>query len=179
MNIKELDIAGCYLVTLPHFKDERGTFVKTFHEENFKGTALEGFELKEEFYSVSKQNVLRGLHFQTPPAAHDKLVYCIQGLVIDFFLDIRTGSKTYGKHLIVELSAEKPELLFLPKGIAHGFLTQSEYATLVYKTNYMYSPEHDDGILWSSLDLDLPEADYIVSERDQSFLDVKNYKSPF
>jgi dTDP-4-dehydrorhamnose 3,5-epimerase/CDP-3, 6-dideoxy-D-glycero-D-glycero-4-hexulose-5-epimerase len=179
MKIKELEIAGCYLVELPHFRDERGEFVKTFNSTALKDTPLEGFDFQEEFYSVSAQNVLRGLHFQTPPAAHNKLVYCIDGEVLDFFLDIRTNSATYGKHLSIQLTSDKPQLLFLPKGLAHGFLTISERATLVYKTDYVYSPENDAGILWSSIGLELPKGDYIVSERDKAFPTFDEYRSPF
>lgn len=179
MKITELDIPSCYLIELPCFKDERGEFVKTFNSVAFKNTPIEAFSLQEEFYSVSVKNVLRGLHFQTPPAAHNKLVYCIQGEVQDFFLDIRRNSPTYGQILSVTLSSKKPELLFLPKGLAHGFLTLSESATLVYKTDYIYSPDNDEGILWSSVGLELPASDYIVSERDSKFLPFEQFQSPF
>ncbi|MEZ8145391.1 dTDP-4-dehydrorhamnose 3,5-epimerase family protein [Enterovibrio norvegicus] len=181
MKIEELEISGCFLISLPYFKDERGSFVKTFNSEALEGSALEGFDLQEEFYSTSKRNVLRGLHFQKPPAAHSKLVTCTDGAVIDFFVDLRKSSSTYGKSVSVELSSETPQLLYLPKGIAHGFLTMSDSATLLYKTDFVYSPEHDDGILWSSIDLTLPSTDeqYTVSERDKNFISLTHYESPF
>ena len=85
MEIKELALAGCYEITPPFFEDDRGLFVKTFHEQLFAQAGIE-FVMKEEFFSISHKNVLRGLHFQLPPAAHNKLVYCVVGEVNDFFV---------------------------------------------------------------------------------------------
>ncbi|USD32686.1 MULTISPECIES: dTDP-4-dehydrorhamnose 3,5-epimerase family protein [Vibrio] len=182
MNITHLDVSGCYLIDLPKFEDHRGAFIKTFHPSFFEGTPISEFDLQEEFYSVSKKNVLRGLHFQEPPAAHNKIVTCLEGEVLDFFVDIRKSSQTYGKLVTVELNANKPQLVYLPKGIAHGFLTRSEHATLLYKTDNVYAPELDKGILWSSVGLDTEGAslgELIISERDQSFPSLENYESPF
>lgn len=182
MNVTQLDIAGCFLIDLPKFEDYRGAFIKTFHPSHFEGTSIDGFNLQEEFYSVSKKHVLRGLHFQEPPAAHDKMVTCLDGKVLDFFVDIRKSSYTYGKLIKIELDAQKPQLLYLPKGLAHGFLTLSEQATLLYKTDHAYAPELDKGILWSSVGLDLNELgerELIISERDQSFPTLADYESPF
>ncbi|PSU63852.1 dTDP-4-dehydrorhamnose 3,5-epimerase [Photobacterium phosphoreum] len=179
MQIKELEIEGCYLIELPSFKDNRGEFIKTFNNVSFENIPLKDFSLKEEFYSVSKKNVLRGLHFQNPPKAHNKIIYCISGKVIDFFLDIRKNSYTYGKVIKIELNSEKPELLFLPKGIAHGFLSCSDDSILVYKTDCEYNPECDTGILWSSVELELDDLNYIISERDQNFIAFDKYMSLF
>ncbi|WBM60743.1 dTDP-4-dehydrorhamnose 3,5-epimerase family protein [Providencia sp. PROV188] len=179
MQIKELNISGCFLVNLPSFKDERGGFVKTFNIDTLTGSPLEYFNLKEEFYSTSKKNVLRGLHFQKPPSAHNKIVTCTDGKVLDFFVDLRKTSNTYGKHIALTLDSENPQLLYLPKGLAHGFLTLSENATLLYKTDFVYSPKDDQGILWSSIGLELPNNEFIISERDNNFSPLADYKSPF
>lgn len=182
MNSKQLDIPGCFLIDLPTFKDERGMFAKTFHPSHFEGTPIQGFSLIEEFYSVSKENVLRGLHFQEPPAAHNKIVTCLEGKVLDFFVDLRKGYNTYGKLVSVELSSETPQLVYLPKGIAHGFLTLSEQATLLYKTDHVYTPELDKGILWSSVGLvieDIDQNKLIISDRDRAFPMFEYYESPF
>ncbi|EGU33635.1 dTDP-4-dehydrorhamnose 3,5-epimerase [Vibrio sp. N418] len=182
MNVTQLDILGCYLIDLPKFEDHRGAFIKTFHPNHFETTPISEFNLKEEFYSVSKQNVLRGLHFQEPPVAHNKLVTCLEGKVLDFFVDIRKSSNTYGSLLSIELCSEIPQLLYLPKGLAHGFLTLSEQATLLYKTDHVYAPEQDKGILWSSVGLDVENLklnELIVSDRDLSFPTLENYESPF
>lgn len=157
-------------------------FAKTFHPSHFEGTPIQGFSLIEEFYSVSKENVLRGLHFQEPPAAHNKIVTCLEGKVLDFFVDLRKGYNTYGKLVSVELSSETPQLVYLPKGIAHGFLTLSEQATLLYKTDHVYTPELDKGILWSSVGLvieDIDQNKLIISDRDRAFPMFEYYESPF
>lgn len=182
MNVKQLDISGCYLIDLPKFEDHRGAFIKTFHPSHFESTPISEFNLQEEFYSISKKNVLRGLHFQEPPAAHDKIVTCLEGKVLDFFVDIRKSSSTYGKVVTVELNCEQPQLIYLPKGLAHGFLTLSEQATLFYKTDHVYAPELDKGILWSSVGLELEIEDLgelIISERDKAFPTLADYESPF
>ncbi|GHX80277.1 dTDP-4-dehydrorhamnose 3,5-epimerase [Vibrio cholerae] len=182
MDSKQLDIPGCFLIDVPTFKDNRGIFVKTFHPSYFEGTPIQEFSLKEEFYSVSKKNVLRGLHFQEPPAAHNKIVTCLDGKVLDFFVDLRKGYNTYGKLVSVELSSENPQLLYLPRGIAHGFLTLSEQATLLYKTDHVYTPELDKGILWSSVGLELNHIEknkLMISERDRSFPLLEKYETPF
>lgn len=182
MNVKQLDISECYLIDLPKFEDHRGAFIKTFHPSHFEGTPISGFNLQEEFYSVSKKNVLRGLHFQEPPAEHNKIVTCLEGKVIDFFVDIRKSSNTYGKVITIELNSEQPQLIYLPKGVAHGFLTLSEQATILYKTDHVYAPELDKGILWSSIGLELEGVDLdnlIISERDKSFPKLEDYESPF
>ncbi|WP_332057952.1 dTDP-4-dehydrorhamnose 3,5-epimerase [Vibrio taketomensis] len=113
---------------------------------------------------------------------HNKIVTCLEGKVLDFFVDIRKCSSTYGKVVTVELNSEHPQLVYLPIGIAHGFLTLSEQATLLYKTDHIYAPELDQGILWSSIGLELNDLDLdtlIISERDKAFPTLADYKSPF
>lgn len=181
MNFQELPIKGCYLFDLKKLNDRRGSFLKTFHQPSFADTPLRDFVLREEFYTISNKQVFRGLHFQAPPAAHDKLVICVAGQVLDVILDIRRQSPTYGQWQTLPLSADIPQLLLLPKGIAHGFLAQVDHSALLYKTNHEYSPEHDSGILWSTLGLALgvDPAQLIVSERDNAFPSLDSFRSPF
>lgn len=181
MIFTELEISGCYIYNLNVLKDARGSFIKTFHNPTFIGTPLEGFTLEEEFITTSHKNVLRGLHFQAPPMAHDKIVSCLSGSVLDFFLDIRRASPTYGKVVSIELTGHAPQFLFLPKGIAHGFVSKENGSVLQYKTNKAYSPESDAGILWSSIDVDLGVLDeeLIISERDNALPEFRNYRSLF
>lgn len=178
MHIEELNIPGCFQITPKIFKDNRGSFVKTFHAEILIQYGL-NIELKEEFYSISKKNVFRGLHFQLPPAAHNKLVYCARGEVKDFLVDLRKKSDSYGKSLAINLSEDNGRILYIPIGVAHGFLSLSENSLMVYKTDYVYSPEEDSGILWSSCDLAMPIQNLIISDRDQSFESILEFKSPF
>ena len=168
MKIKKTKIEGCFEIIPKINKDNRGLFIKTFHQPIFKKYKLET-DFKEEYYSVSKKNVLRGLHFQKPPMAHAKLVYCVYGEVFDVVLDIRKKSKTYGKFLSLNLSAKKGNILYIPTGLAHGFQVLSDKAIMMYKTTTVYSPKHDTGILWNSVNIPWPNKKPIVSKRDKSF----------
>jgi len=176
MNISSLEIEGCFLIDPKKFEDSRGVFVKTFNAEAYLKKEI-NFSAKEEFFSFSKKNVLRGLHFQEPPYAHNKLVYCPQGKVLDFFCDLRKSSSTYGKVISLELSSENNEILYLAKGIAHGFLSLTDDSLMIYKTDTVYNPESDSGILWSSIGLDIAIDNPIISERDLSFPIFSDYES--
>jgi len=178
MIINELGFKGCFEIIPKVFKDDRGRFVKTFHENIFSDHGIE-FTAKEEFYSTSKKNVFRGLHFQLPPAAHNKLVYCAKGQIIDFLVDLRKKSSSYGKSLSIDLSEENGRILYIPIGIAHGFLSLSDDSLMVYKTDHVYSPEADTGILWSTCNLALPSQGLIISDRDQKLESLLDFKSPF
>lgn len=178
MDIKELPLEGCFVITPKVFHDERGTFVKSYHEVTFSEKNL-NFSMKEEFYSISKKNVFRGMHFQLPPAAHSKLVYCAKGEVQDYLVDLRKTSKTYGKHLSINLSEANCNILYIPVGIAHGFLSLSDESLMVYKTDHVYSPELDSGILWSSCNLNLQVEDVLISNRDTLFNSLDSFESPF
>ena len=171
-------IPGCFEIRPVVRADERGRFVKTFHEPDFRELGLEtGF--KEEYYSVSGKGVLRGLHFQRPPMDHVKLVYCVRGKVFDAVLDLRKDSPAYGKHAAVELSAEKANMLYLPRGVAHGFYTLTEDAVMMYKVTTVYSPEHDCGILWNSAGIPWPDSSPNISSRDSSFTNFNDFETFF
>lgn len=178
MKLVATNIPQCYELKPPIFKDERGSFVKVFHENIFKDNQLET-HFAEEYYSVSFRNVLRGLHFQLPPQDHVKMVYCVAGEVKDVVVDLRVGSPTYGKHQIFDLSAEKANIIYIPSGLAHGFYVTSEKAIMVYKVTTVYSPEHDTGIRWDSLDINWQCENPIVSQRDSEFVSFSEFNSPF
>ena len=168
MKISKLTIPGCFLIEPNVFIDNRGSFVKTYHADVF-GEHGVSFEFKEEFYSCSAKGVLRGMHFQAPPAEHDKIVYCPKGLVLDVILDIRSESPTFGTFLCFELSGINARQLFIAKGVAHGFLSLEDDSMMIYKTSSVYSPDLDRGLLWDSFGfnwgLDNPQ----ISDRDKSF----------
>lgn len=175
---EETKISGCYVIIPQKKSDLRGYFVKTFNSINYKRNSLK-FDIKESYYSVSKKNVIRGLHFQLPPKDHIKTVYCVKGKIFDVVVDLRLGSATFGKYLMFELSEEDPKVIYIPKGLAHGFCALSKYAIVIYNTSTVYSPEFDSGILWNSLDIPWPCKDPILSERDKSFVNFKDFHSPF
>lgn len=178
MEIHETTIPGCYEITPRILKDNRGCFVKTFHQEVFKSHDLET-KFREEYYSVSYKNVLRGLHFQLPPKEHTKMVYCVQGQVIDAVVDLRLGSPTYGKFETFDVNAEKANIIYIPPGLAHGFYVLSETAIMLYKVSTVYAPEYDTGIHWNSMGIPWLSENPIVSQRDSQFMAGSDFQSSF
>jgi dTDP-4-dehydrorhamnose 3,5-epimerase/CDP-3, 6-dideoxy-D-glycero-D-glycero-4-hexulose-5-epimerase len=167
------------LVARPRvFQDARGVFVKTFQREAFEEHGI-SFAATEEFYSISSRHVLRGMHFQTPPAAHAKLVYCLGGRVLDVVLDLRRGSDSYGRVFSITLNGNKGEGLFIPKGLAHGFLSLEDNSLMYYATDHSHSPQHDDGVAWNSFGFDWPVLEPLLSQRDQKFQGFHEFSSPF
>lgn len=178
LTFQKTELPGCFEIQPKIFSDQRGVFVKTFHHDYFKAQGL-NLLWQEEYYSVSKKGVLRGLHFQTPPHDHEKLVYCTQGEVLDVVVDLRAGSPTEGRHATFHLKAETANMVYIPKGFAHGFLALSESATMMYKVATVYAPEHDAGILWNSAGIEWPVETPVLSGRDKSFPTLEEFVSPF
>lgn len=178
MELIPTTLEGCYQVSPFLAQDERGTFVKTFNAERFSALGLPT-EWREEYYSSSRKGVIRGMHFQTPPYDHEKLVYCIQGRVLDVVVDLRKGSPTHGKHIAVELDAAHGRGLMIPKGMAHGFLALSENVLMTYKVTSVYAPESDAGIRWDSFGFEWDVDQPIVSARDRAHPTFADFDSPF
>jgi dTDP-4-dehydrorhamnose 3,5-epimerase len=178
MQFREISLPGCYEIVPQIFQDNRGLFVKTFHEELFSAQGLIT-TFAEEFYSLSHKGVLRGFHFQVPPKDLVKLVYCVMGATFDVLVDLRVGSPTFGRHAVCELSAEKANMIYIPSGLAHGFYAKTSQVLMMYKVSAVYSSEHDSGILWNSLNIPWPDHAPLISERDKSFLPFAKFVSPF
>jgi dTDP-4-dehydrorhamnose 3,5-epimerase len=177
-NFIKTNIADCYEIHTNFFEDTRGRFVKVFHDYEFKKFSL-NVNFVEQYYSISLPRVVRGLHFQLPPHDHAKLVYCIEGEVMDIALDLRVGSPTYGKHFSTILTSKKGNMVYLPSGIAHGFSTINKTSTLVYNLTTVHHPESDVGVLWNSAEIEWPNSKPIISNRDQNFPKLKDFVSPF
>jgi len=171
------EISDVYIVDNFHSKDERGDFVKTYNAEKIQETGLNIF-FKESYYSKSVKNVIRGMHFQSPPYDHEKLVYVTEGKIIDVVLDLRNGSASYGKYTVIQLDEFERSVL-IPKGCAHGFLTLTDSATVVYMVSSVYNSKADNGILWNSFGFDWKVDKPILSERDRSFIQFTHFESPF
>jgi len=167
------EIPGCYKLSLALKADDRGDFLKFFMASHHSQ-----FFPREAYVSRSHRNVVRGMHFQTPPHEHNKLVVALEGTVQDVVLDLRVSSPTYNKAISVELNGGR-DAIFVPKGCAHGFLALTENAQMLYLVDSEYSPEHDQGILWSSVPVDWQTTKPIVSGRDARFLTLVEFKSPF
>lgn len=171
-------IPGCWELHPKVHEDERGRFVKVFHAPTFRERGLET-SFGEEYYSVSKKRVLRGLHFHAPPQDHAKLVYCAAGAVLDAVLDLRQGSPTFGRHALFELDARRPRALYIPRGLAHGFYARADDALMVYQTTTPYSPQHDAGVRWDSAGIPWPDRSPLVSPRDLEFPTLAEFKTSF
>jgi dTDP-4-dehydrorhamnose 3,5-epimerase len=178
MNILPTAIPGCFQIIPDIRRDERGSFVKVFHQDIFRQHGL-ATDFAEEYYSTSQRGVIRGLHFQTPPHHHAKLVYCTQGAVLDAALDLRRGSPAYGQHITLELSAANGHMLYLPAGLAHGFCSLSEQSLMVYKVTTTYAPESDGGVLWNSAGIAWPVQQPLLSPRDRTFPALAEFDTPF
>jgi dTDP-4-dehydrorhamnose 3,5-epimerase len=171
-------IAGVKLIRPTVQRDRRGTFVKTMHAEIFSKHAIP-MQYVEQYYSVSEKNVLRGLHFQTPPHDQYKLVTCIEGEAFDVIVDLRKSSPTYRQHESFELNGADGDSVFVPVGCAHGFYVRSATATLFYNVSTLHAPSHDTGIRWDSIGVSWPTAKPVVSDRDARLVAFANFSTPF
>ena len=178
MEIIKTDIPDCYVINNSFIKDKRGTFSKIYSEELFKKKRINPI-FQECYYSISYKNIVRGMHFQIPPYEEDKLIFVTAGEILDVVLDIRKNSPKYKKSFNITLNHENKKSIYAPKGLAHGFLTLSDFATVVYLTTANYSKSHDKGIKWNSFGFDWGVNNPIISERDMSFKPLSEFKTPF
>ncbi len=151
ITVETCEIEGLKVITPRVFGDARGYFVETYNKNDFYEAGID-VEFVQDNQSASTKGVLRGLHFQTKHP-QDKLVRCINGEVFDVAVDLRPGSKTYGKWFGVTLTAENKKQFFIPKGFAHGFLVLSDYAEFAYKCSDFYDPNGEGGIKWDDPDV--------------------------
>lgn len=177
-SLQPLSLSGAYVLTLPAFEDRRGRFIKSFQQSLWEKEGIR-FELKESYFSFSAQHVIRGMHFQTPPHHHAKIVFCPAGAIIDVIVDLRKGSITYGQYAAVELSGHNHKAIYIPEGFAHGFLSLQDDSITYYLVSSEYSPAHDTGILYNSFGYNWAVDQPILSERDLSFPDLASFQSPF
>ena len=152
--------------------------MKTFNADFYAEQGLPT-QWREEYYSYSKKGVIRGMHFQTPPHDHEKLVYCMQGSVLDVVLDLRSASPTFGDHCAFELDGSQGQGLMITKGIAHGFLAMTDDVLMLYKVTSVYSSDNDRGIRWDSFGFDWTVNEPIVSTRDRTHPTFADFVSPF
>lgn len=167
MKVNTTHFEGLLLIEPKFFQDKRGCFFESWREkDNF------GLEPTERFVqdnvSISRKNVLRGLHFQKNQG---QLVSIVSGRVFDVVVDIRPTSKTYKKYYSITLDAEMPQQIYMPPGFAHGFCVLSDEAILHYKVTQIYDPSQEGGIAWNDpqLKISWPKAEYIISEKDLTF----------
>jgi dTDP-4-dehydrorhamnose 3,5-epimerase len=168
MEFEKQKISEVILITPKVFEDARGFFMETYSQKIFRENGID-VNFVQDNHSFSKKGVLRGLHFQKSPLAQDKLTRVIKGEVFDVVVDLRRQSPTFGQWLGLILSEENRQMLFIPKGFAHGFLTLSDTADFEYKVSNLYSPENDSGLFWNDPDvgIDWPIKNPILNDKDK------------
>lgn len=183
MLIETTALDGVKLITPKKFEDSRGFFSETFNRENFfKGGIAVEFVQDNQSRSASV-GTIRGLHFQSPPFAQDKLIRVLKGRILDVAVDIRRSSPTFGQHVAVELSAENFKQLFVPIGFAHGFCTLEPDTEILYKVSNYYSAQHDHGLAWNDPDLGIAwpvtAESIVLSEKDARLPRLTDLATPF
>lgn len=181
-NFIESNIKDLYIIEPRVFGDDRGYFMESYSKKDFYDAGLT-MEFVQDNESKSKKGVLRGMHFQTKNT-QGKLVRVTEGEVYDVAVDLRKGSKTYGKWEGILLTAENKKQFYVPEGFAHGFLVVSEEAIFNYKCTNFYSPQYDSGLLWNDKDVDIQWPlngieEILLSEKDKVQKTLKELNVPF
>jgi dTDP-4-dehydrorhamnose 3,5-epimerase len=170
MKIIQSPLEGAFEIIPEVYKDERGYFFESFHQERFKEATGLDINFVQDNESFSRYGVIRGLHYQKEPYAQAKLVRVTEGEILDVIVDIKEGSSTYGQHFSTTLSGENKKQMFVPKGFAHGFAVTGKFARVVYKCDEFYKKEAENGIFYGdprlSIDWMVSEKDHILSEKD-------------
>tara|TARA_B100001057_G_scaffold468827_1_gene528448 strand:- start:794 stop:1363 length:570 start_codon:yes stop_codon:yes gene_type:complete len=181
LEVEATTLPDVLILTPRRFGDARGWFSETWNAGRMRDKGLD-FEWVQDNHSFSADvRTLRGLHYQAPPHAQDKLVRCSRGAIRDIVVDARKGSPTYGQSLVVELSAEDGRQILVPKGFLHGFVTISPDTEVQYKVTDFYDAECDGSVAWDSLDIDwgLEGQRPILSEKDMNAPAFADWNSPF
>lgn len=180
MQIIKTPLPDLFIIKPTIFEDARGYFYESYNKLDFYKQGIPA-EFIQDNQSLSQKNVLRGLHFQNPPYAQGKLVRVIKGAVLDIVVDIRKSSSFYGKSFCYELSETNKEMLWIPEGFAHGFLTLEDNTIFFYKCTQVYNKESEDAILWNDPDLKLNwnTSSPILSEKDKKGKPFKDFISLF
>ncbi|MDT6941779.1 dTDP-4-dehydrorhamnose 3,5-epimerase [Brucella pseudogrignonensis] len=171
MEARSLDLDGVFEISPRKFGDDRGFFSETYNANSFSEAGIELTFVQDNHSFSAAKGVVRGLHYQLPPFAQDKLVHVTRGAILDVAVDIRKSSPTFGKWVALEISAEKWNQILVPKGFAHGFMTLVENTEVIYKVTNYYSPEHDRSIRFDDpaigIDWPIASSDVQLSEKDQ------------
>lgn len=171
LDVEPLALSSVKLIRPGKFGDSRGFFSETYNKQAFAGAGID-IEFVQDNHAYSAQsNTVRGLHFQTPPYAQDKLVRVVRGAILDVAVDLRRGSPSFGQHVTAVISAKKWNQILVPIGFAHGLRTLEPDTEVIYKVSNFYAPEHDKGLLWNDpelgIDWGLDEAAAHLSDKDR------------
>jgi len=171
MQIHETGLSGLRILNPKAHKDHRGFFLESFREEFFQSLAEPVHFVQDNHARSEEAGVLRGLHYQTPPAAQTKLIWVSRGAAFDVVVDLRRASPTYGKSYGLVLTADDFLRLLIPKGFAHGYMTLEPGTEFQYKVDHYYSLENEGGLRWNDpvLEIAWPEREPIMTERDRNW----------
>lgn len=171
MIFSELAIPGAFLITLEHLEDERGYFARTFCRSEFLKLGLNPSLEQCSLSFNRKKGTLRGMHYQEEPHAETKIVQCIRGAIYDVILDLRLQSKTYKQWISLELNASHHRLLYVPKGVAHGFQTLEDNTEIYYQISTPYMKEFSKGIRWDdpAFGIHWPLPVEVISTKDKEY----------
>ncbi|MDC0467945.1 dTDP-4-dehydrorhamnose 3,5-epimerase [Bacteroidia bacterium] len=180
MDVSTTNIEGLLVIQPKVFGDERGYFFESFRDDVLNNHGVYS-KFVQDNQSKSNKGILRGLHFQKAPHAQGKLVRVVKGSVLDIAVDIRTNSPTYGHHFSIELNEVNKTIFYIPPGFAHGFLTLEDNTLFSYKCTNYYNLESEGSVLWNSesLNIDWGIENPILSEKDNTAPNFKDFKSPF
>lgn len=175
MNFKQLNLKGAYLITPQRYIDERGFFARVWCKDEF---SKHGLEPVIEQCSISfnpRKGTLRGMHYQIPPHEETKLVRCTMGSIYDVIVDLRSDSKTYMNWIGIDLTSSNRNMLYIPKGFAHGFCTMEDNSEILYQMSDKYVPDSAKGFRWNdpAFGIKWPNLNFTLSERDANFTDYK------
>jgi len=182
MKVIPLSIPDVLLIEPQIFKDERGLFFESFNQKTFNEDTKQDIHFVQDNHAESVKGVLRGLHYQKNPMAQAKLVRVTEGEVFDVAVDLRRASPSFGHWVSTILSKDNQRQLFIPEGFAHGYLTLSDRATVLYKASQFYSPAHEVSIRWDDtiLNIDWPKADRLmVSSKDSKAISFNRSEAYF
>jgi len=175
MIFKEMELLGAFLIRPERLEDERGFFARTYDRAIFQehGLVVEIAQVNISFNR--RRGTLRGMHYQASPFGEDKLVRCTSGAIHDVVIDLRRGSPTYLRHMGLSLTAENREMVYVPKGFAHGFLTMADDTEVTYQMSAPYSPDYARGIRWDDpvAGIKWPAKIQVISERDRTLSDYE------
>lgn len=182
ITVTKCEIEGLCVIEPTVFKDERGFFMETYNQNDFKEAGLDMVFVQDN-QSMSTKGVLRGLHFQKE-FPQGKLVRVVRGAVFDVAVDLRASSKTFGKWFGVELSAENKKQFYIPEGFAHGFLVLSDEAEFVYKCTDFYHPNDEGGLAWNDEEIGVEwpitnDMNLIISDKDQKWKGLSDTMKQF
>lgn len=180
MDCVETNLPGCKVLTPRRFGDARGWFSEVYNQQSLAAFGMNMTFVQDNHSFSAATGTLRGLHYQAPPHAQDKLVRVGRGAIWDVAVDIRRGSPTYGQSFGVELSAENGKQLMVPIGFLHGFVTLEADTEVLYKCSDVYAPDCDGSVLWNSCGVDWPlEGEPTLSDKDVQAVPFDQFESPF